>query len=479
MKPRTFRARLMILSVAVSGVALLGFGLWAWQVLHSLTGLHRLDGDLVALARSQAENRPHGREWPAFEQALDGLALTDATRRFSFLVLDRQGWEIYRSATWPETLAAELSLEHPDSPPPHPATIETVSFAQSKWRAALLRTPHGTLVVAVELAPYLAEVRALRYTFLLVFFAALVCVGGGSWLLAWRALRPVDTLAAAAEAITAQDLDRRIPKGKESEEFARLIDVFNEMLERLEGSFNHATRFSADAAHELKTPLTILQGQLDQALQEAPVGSPLQENLGRLLEEVQRLKIIIRRLLLLSLADAGRIRVALAPTRLDELLDQVIEDVSILAPSLKLVQELEEDVWVDADEALLQQAIQNLVNNAIKYNVDEGKIRFQLFRHENNVRFAIANTSDGIPEEQRKQVFHRFYRADPAHSRKVDGVGLGLSLAREILRAHGGKLWLADAPEDWVMFVMELPARGNKSPKSQGHQPNRDEDPAV
>ena len=303
------------------------------------------------------------------------------------------------------------------------------------------------------------DVEELQRNFLVVFGLSLLGVCGGSWVLAWRVLKPVDTLIDAVERVTAQDLEQRIAKRNEGDEFSRLTDAFNEMLERLERSFNHATRFSADAAHELKTPLTILQGQLDQALQEAPDGSPLQQNLGRLLDEVQRLKVIIRRLLLLSLADAGRIQVTLAPIRLDVLLEHVIEDVEILAPSLKLVQEIQEEIWVDGDEALLQQAIQNLVNNAIKYNVPGGAIRFQLFRHDEAIRFAIANTSEGIPEAERRQVFRRFYRADPARSRKVDGVGLGLSLGREIVRAHQGKLWLADAVDGWVMFVMELPER--------------------
>jgi two-component system, OmpR family, heavy metal sensor histidine kinase CusS len=361
MIPKSFRTRILLLSVAVSGLVLLGFAWWSWELLEVFAGLRGLD--------------------------------------------------------------AELATGH--------------AYSEK----------------------HLDVVRWLRGEFLLVLAAGLACVLGGSWLLAWYAVRPVDLLIDAAETITAQDLERRIPKRSEGDEFGRLIDVFNDMLERLERSFNHATRFSADAAHELKTPLTILQGQLDQALQEAPDGSPLQQNLGRLLDEVQRLKVIIRRLLLLSLADAGRIRVALMPMRLDELLGQVIEDVEILAPELGVIQELEKDAWVDADEALLQQAIQNLVNNGIKYNIDGGKIRFQLFRHEKTLRFAIANTSEGIPEEERRQVFRRFYRADPAHSRKIDGVGLGLSLAREIVRAHHGKLWLADAPEGWVMFVMELPER--------------------
>jgi two-component system heavy metal sensor histidine kinase CusS len=176
-----------------------------------------------------------------------------------------------------------------------------------------------------------------------------------------------------------------------------------------------------------------------------------------LLEEVQRLTVIIRRLLLLSLADAGRLKVHFGPLDMGAFLESIIDDVEILAPGLHVNRELAADIRVEADAALLQQAVQNLANNAIKYNVPDGRINFELFRHEGKIRFTVSNTSKGIAEEDRKRVFHRFYRGDPAHSREVDGLGLGLSLTREIVRSHHGTLWLADAPEGWVLFVMELP----------------------
>lgn len=337
-------------------------------------------------------------------------------------------------------------------------TFLTIHQGKYDWRLAVFASHRDLLVVGADLTPYFAEFNALRQDFLLLLALALVAIGAGGWFLAARALRPVHALIGAAESITAQDLARRLPESGASAEYDRLNRVFNEMLERLDRSFKQATRFSADAAHELKTPLTILQGQLNQALQEVPPGSPLQQKIGGLLEEVQRLSVIIRRLLLLSLADAGQLKLTLAPLRLDTLLESILEDVEILAPALDVKGEIEGAVSVEADAALLQQAIQNLANNAIKYNVPQGKIRFALFRQDGHVRLTVANTSAGIAEEDRKRVFHRFYRGDPAHSRAVDGLGLGLSLAREIVRAHGGKLWLGDAPDGWVLFVMELPA---------------------
>ncbi len=549
--PRSFRMRIMLLSVSISATIFLGFGWRTWHLLHSLTGLERLDGEMKALARNQLASPRRDGGWGAFEDSLQYLSELDPSRAFAFLVAGRDGTERRRSATWPPALASgailgEIALDtlppmdqnffrspdfrgapgvfdgppDPNSfgppigppefrPPDRPAPRDPVAggipggdpgnvgpglgrgddvqrgpgsrqpqgprsrpderfpvsellfvtrtIGDQSWRVAVLASPRDILVIAADLEPFFAETGALRDTFLVIFALAMVAIGAGGWFLAQRALKPVNALIAAAESITAQELERRLPEQGSSEEFDRLNRVFNRMLERLDRSFKQATRFSADAAHELKTPLTILQGQLNQALQEAPPGSPLQQKLGQLLEEVQRLTVIIRRLLLLSLADAGKLKVTLAPLALDTFLESIIEDVEILAPELDVKSELSPGIVVEADAALLQQAVQNLVNNAIKYNVPDGKIRFGLFRQDGKVRLTVANTSRGIAEEDRKRVFHRFYRGDPAHSREVDGLGLGLSLAREIVRSHHGKLWLAEAPEGWVLFVLELP----------------------
>lgn len=535
--PRSFRMRILLLSVTIPAVIFLGFGWRTWHLLHSLTGLERLDGEMKALARNQLASPRRGGDWPAFGDTLNYLSELDPSRAFSFVAMGRDGRERFRSDAWPSVLIPAALLKGlpldalppqeadrfhgpdafapPNGPPGLPPDfllrdreqlrgeagrrgqdgdgrpplpggvrpdffqggegpplgpgrggerlrVEALSFTTwqhqgQSWRVAVLGSSRDILILAADLAPFFAEAHELRTTFLVVFVLALSAIGAGGWFLAQRALGPVNALIAAAESITAQELDRRLPEAGASEEFDRLNRVFNRMLERLDRSFKQATRFSADAAHELKTPLTILQGQLNQALQEAPPGSALQQKLGQLLEEVQRLTVIIRRLLLLSLADAGRLKVSLSPLALDVFLESIIEDVEILAPDIEVSRELSSGICVQADSALLQQAVQNLVNNAIKYNVPQGKIQFGLFRHEGNVRFTVANTSAGISDEDRKRVFHRFYRGDPAHSREVDGLGLGLSLAREIVRAHHGKLWLADAPEGWVLFVMELP----------------------
>jgi heavy metal sensor kinase len=327
-----------------------------------------------------------------------------------------------------------------------------------RWRIGVLGNPDVTLVLGFNLAPFDAQMGQMRNAFLIALPAALLLIATGGWLLSQRALRPVRTLTETAERITAQRLDQRIPTEDEDVEFLRLVTVFNQMLDRLEKSFQQAVRFSADAAHELKTPLTILQGELEQALQSAPSGSDEQRVYNTLLEEVQRLKAIVRKLLLLSQADAGRLPLNQEPIPLSETLEALYEDTQILAPHLTVEKDLAPDLWVLADPDLLRQVLQNLTSNAIKYNRDGGVIRFHLRQSGPLVRFTLANTGEGIPPEDRDKIFDRFYRADKSRGRRVDGVGLGLSLAREIVRAHAGDLVLEDREDGLTAFTVTLPA---------------------
>ncbi len=356
-----------------------------------------------------------------------------------------------------------MRFRNPGGPPPAAWPIETHAFYTQiadgrEWRIGVMSNPYVTFVLGRNMGRFWNEMNVLRNVFLLALPLALALIAAGGWWLAQRALRPIRALTAAAEGITARGLDQRIPMRDEDAEFNRLISVFNGMMDRLERSFQQAVRFSADAAHELKTPLTILQGELEQALQAAPAGSAQQETFGTLLEEVQRLKAVNRKLLLLSLADSGQLKPHLEPLDLTTALEEAVEDTQILAPGITIEQEIEAGVWVAADKDLLRQVLQNLTSNAIKYNHPKGLIRFMLRRAGNQVRLTVANTGSGIPREDRDKVFERFYRADKARNRAVDGTGLGLSLSREIARAHRGDLVLENTREGTAAFTLVLPA---------------------
>ncbi|GMV99755.1 MAG: hypothetical protein AMXMBFR84_08940 [Candidatus Hydrogenedentota bacterium] len=349
----------------------------------------------------------------------------------------------------------------PGDPPPPPLPVEVRQFfpietGGEHWRVGVFSNPEVTIALGLNMAPAMAEATRLRDTYLIAMPLALLLIAAGGWAVSGRALKPVKTLTAAAQGITAQGLDQRIPAERTDAEFETLIQVFNEMMQRLDRSFQQATRFSADAAHELKTPLTILQGHLENALGNAEAGSKQQQTYSLLLEEVQRLKSIIRKLLLLSLADAGQLRVHAQPVDMSDLLEGVCDDIEIMAPKLSLQKTIPTGITISGDAELIRQVVQNLMSNAVKYNRKHGKIGVKLESNGTHTMLSVANTGPGIAEEDRPHIFDRFYRGDKARTRRV-GAGLGLSLAREIARAHNGDLLLIESKEDRTVFQLTLP----------------------
>jgi heavy metal sensor kinase len=342
-------------------------------------------------------------------------------------------------------------------PAPDPPQWLTLAADGRRWRLVLFVTPERRLLVGADLAVVDESMRDVRNSFLLASPVALALFALGAWFLSDRALRPVRRLTASMRRISAQGLSERVAKAQEDREFEELIAVFNEMLARLERGFLQASRFSADAAHELKTPLAILQGEIERALNAVEPGSAIQRTLGDMLDEVRRLSGISRKLLLLAQADAGGLRLHRQPFDLSRALADLAEDARLLAPGIELRESIASGQQVRADADLLMQLLHNLLSNAIKYNVPGGWIEIAARAAGKNVEVAVSNSSRGIAATDRERIFDRFYRADPSRSRQRDGIGLGLALAREIARAHDGDLRLAASADGETRFVLTLP----------------------
>lgn len=342
---------------------------------------------------------------------------------------------------------------------PYFATIQTPSGV---WRTGIMGSDRITMLVGVNMAGFYADADRYRRAFLGIVPIALLLLAAGGWLIARRALKPVALITRTAEGITVRALDQRVPLIDADSELSRLVEVINGMLDRLEKSFGQAVRFSADAAHELQTPLTILQGELDDAVQHSPVGSEEQQRYSGLLEEVQRLKAIVQKLLILVRADAGRLDLCLEATDLSTMVESAAEDAGAMAPHLQIEQQIVPGVTIKADADLLVQAVRNLTSNAVKYNHENGLIRFHLSVHEDKAHFTISNTGAPIPAEQREKIFDRFYRVDQSRSKTVSGSGLGLSLAREIVHAHRGDLRFNPDSGSLVSFTLIVPLQEGK-----------------
>ena len=335
----------------------------------------------------------------------------------------------------------------------------TLSVGGETWKFALAASPYSRIAIGLSTRSVDVEMVALRNAFLLALPLALALIALGAWMISARALRPLRQINDSIRAVTAKGLDQRIPAGSEDREFSELVSEFNGMLERLEKSFHQASRFSGDAAHELRTPLTILQGQVERAITQAAPGSPMQAMLSAILDETGKLATILRKLLLLSRADAGRMRLQLERVELDGMLEALAEDAQMLGPHLKITCNAAPHLFVNADDSMLRQVLGNMVSNAIKYNLEKGWVRIDARRLQGYVVITVSNSSHGIPAEVRDRIFERFFRADASHNRNIEGTGLGLSLAREIARAHGGDLTLAVGAKNDVHFKLVLPGK--------------------
>ncbi len=343
--------------------------------------------------------------------------------------------------------------------PPTVFGFETISTpAMDPWRVGIMGNRFVTMMVAMNLDSLRAETRQFREIFAIGTAAGLLVLACGSWWMASRVMRPVSVISRTASGITAGDLSTRIPEMQTDADLAELVTVINGMLDRIERGYRQAVRFSADAAHELQTPLTVLQGELDQAVQASELGSEEQQRYGLLLEEVRRLKSITQKLLLLARADAGGLKLMAASFDLRELVRSGAEDAEALAPAMIIETEAPTPVLVNGDRELLEQVVTNLITNAVKYNLPKGTLRLILGRHGDQVRLSVSNTGDAIPAADRDLIFERFHRVDKVRNREAGGTGLGLSLAREIARAHGGDLVLEPDHKGWTIFTLTLPA---------------------
>ena len=327
------------------------------------------------------------------------------------------------------------------------------------WRFGAFSSPSYTIFIGLSLTDFYAEVNRMAWWYVGAGALGLVLAGFGALWTSKRAMRPLERVVTTAQRLTASDLAERIHLHRDDDrEFAQLIDVLNGMMERLQGSFQQAVRFTADASHELKTPLAIMLATLDDAVRHAAPGSPEHERFLSLFEEATRLKQITQSLLLLSQADAGRLPVHAENYDLSSDLARLIEDGEILCEQagLTLEHHIEPQIKVRADRALFRQVLQNLLSNAIKYNRPQGCVTLRLTTEDSAAVFTIANTGPAIPPENQQRLFERFFRGDTAHTRKTDGFGLGLNIATELARANGARLRLVHSQDDETVFEVRM-----------------------
>lgn len=285
----------------------------------------------------------------------------------------------------------------------------------------------------------------------------LLLVGG--WLLMRRTLAPVAAITAAAERVHSGNLCERLPRSGNGDELDRLTGVLNAMLARLDDSFSRVRDFTLHASHELKTPLTVMRGEVENLLDGTPCTAAQRESLAGHLEEILRLAQIVDQLALLARADAGLVPLAQDDVPLDELVREALDDARVLGArsGLKVALTACEPIRLRGDRDRLRQVLLNLVDNAVKYNQPNGDVTLSLTHDAAQALLTLTNTGPGIAPEQLPRVFDRFFRGAAARRLRADGSGLGLSIAQWIVHAHGGRLTVASDPERLTTVTVRLP----------------------
>lgn len=285
-----------------------------------------------------------------------------------------------------------------------------------------------------------------------------VAVAGGS-VLVRRALKPVDRMARTAEAITQQSLSERLPVAPTGDELERLSLSLNHMIGRLEDAVQASRRFVADASHEMRTPLSVLRGELEGLAQDRQLAPHTRETLGSLLEEVDRLADIVESLLALSRLDAGLAPAEWVVFDLAELAATTAEQMSLLAcdKDIEVVCDSVSGVPVEGDRARLKQVIVNLLDNAIKYTPRGGRVDLTVAREGEDAVLDVVDNGIGISGDALPHVFERFFRADGSRSREPGGAGLGLSIVKSICAAHGARIEVVSEPGRGSTFRIRLP----------------------
>jgi heavy metal sensor kinase len=314
------------------------------------------------------------------------------------------------------------------------------------------------LLAAEPLDSNMAELAMVRHVLYLAFPLVVLIAGMGGFLLATRSLAPVRSMADQARHITDKNLNTRLDIGTAHEELQVLADSFNELLSRLDQSFETMRRFVADASHELRTPLSVIRGEADVALARDRGPDEYRESLAIIQDEARRLSRLVEDLLNLARADSGHVSLRVEEFYLNDLLAECCRSLEAVAGARQIELECRcpGDVAFRGDQELLRRLVLNLLDNAIRYTPAGGKILVSLETAASELRILVSDTGIGIPPEAAPYIFGRFYRGDQARSRQNGGFGLGLSIVKWIAESHKGTVNVTSEPGKGSTFTVQL-----------------------
>jgi heavy metal sensor kinase len=455
----SLRIRLTAWYFAVLAISFSVFGAIAFLVMRSSIYTTVDEG-----LRSQAEGvRELIRQtWPSGRESLvDELRELEEIRAGGDLlqVSDQAGNWIYRSeSTSRYGLAAPKDAK---------TSITTQRLQRGYWRVLTvpIQVAGGAYVVqiAAPLHDFYEALNRFRWVLFLSSPLLLLLASAGGYWLSRRALAPVDQITREARSISAQNLSSRLVVPRTRDELQRLSETLNGMLERLEKAFKRITQFTADASHELRTPVALMRTRAELALRRRRSEDEYREALAQILNELERTSRLVENLMLLTRTDSGTEALERARVNLVDSLSEACREGRTLAEAKHIGFEErlpETPVWVEGDASLLRRLFLILLDNAVKYTPPQGQITVSLSAGNGYAVAAICDTGIGIAAEDLANIFERFYRSDRARSRESGGAGLGLSIGRWIAEAHGGAIEVRSTLGEGSVFRIRLPLAG-------------------
>ena len=469
----SFRSRIRLSALLLIGALLVAFSVLLYAGLSVI--LHRyLDARLLAFGENWAEfieetneALPDSFHQPAFSKpretdSEENRELREVAR--SLLILAPDGTVVWKGAAaqtrpslpgvlWTKALRGEIVYD----------TIK-IANAPPVRRISVPVLRNGTVRYILQAETSMRFVQhTLRQLLALLAVIAVLTLGmawGVSRWLADKALVPVEALSSTAERISETSLKTRVSLDAPYAEFQRLAHVFNAMLERLQNVFESQRRFIANAAHELKTPLTVIMGSLEVALRKARSAEEYREVLIGNLGQVERLIALTRSLLTMVQFMGVRPPLRRLPLELEPLVKDLIGELAVLADNRQVTLALDAHPTppVQGDERWLRHILINLLDNAVRYTPPGGTVTVCIEEVGNKVVIAVKDTGPGIAPEHLPHLFERFYRVESARDRESGGVGLGLAIAKEIAEAHGGTIRVESEVGKGTVFTVTLPA---------------------
>ncbi len=473
---RTFRGRLAMLYISLEFGILLFAAVVLYTVLSSRV-YYELDEQLMAQATSLAnemESSPFyfwsGHLGSFADHYPGAIQLVGANGRILFRsdrsLIDKGGNDVSRALG-------------------HAFRTDTPSFASTgsllnKANVRVIAFPihsSGRIVATLMLGHNTADIRAVFNLLYIVGgmlgLISIVISAAAGYYMAKRALEPINEITSTARGVAAGDLSRRLKSKSQDKEIQILVRVLNKMFADLEASFQAQKRFTADASHELRLPLTILKGEIEVALRHPRTDVEYQQILHQQLGTIDRIQRIVNDLLTLARAEAGQLEIVQTPVDLSLLLQEVGQQHLILFDSqhVGLDMQIEDELEIMGEASQIERTVMNLLSNAFKHAPEHSSIHLTAHAKGDSAIVCIRDEGPGIAAEQQQRLFDRFFRADDARCRKDgEGAGLGLAICKRIVDAHGGDIWVESTAGEGSAFFIRLPLSNANS----GHKKRLD-----